>query len=103
MSENKMLQSALAHARRGWYVFPVQPRVKEPLIKMWQNRATTDEAIIRRWWSQWPNANIGLACGLSGFVVIDLDVKGDADGIEVWNDLTVQHSIDDNTEYPRSR
>src|SRR5260221_14596423 len=34
--------------------------------------ATTDEAQIRKWWTQWPNANIGGRTG-DGIGVVDLD------------------------------
>lgn len=35
--------------------------------------ASTDEATIRAWWGQWPDANVGLA--LAGLVVIDTDPR----------------------------
>jgi hypothetical protein len=49
--------------------------------------ATTDPATIRRWWTRNPRANIGLACGASSLVVIDLDVKGDRDGVDTLRRL----------------
>jgi len=36
--------------------------------------ATTDAEQIRRWWSEWPTANVGIATGReSGLVVLDVD------------------------------
>ena len=35
--------------------------------------ATTDAAIITRWWTQAPEANIGVWAGGSGLVIIDID------------------------------
>ena len=36
--------------------------------------ATTNLRQIRKWWKQWPNANVGIACNsLTGPVVIDID------------------------------
>lgn len=35
--------------------------------------ATTDAATVAEWWRQWPDANIGIACGPSGLLVLDLD------------------------------
>lgn len=69
-----MTHAALRAARRGWHVFPLTPRQKRPLSKLtdWENRATTDTGRIRRCWQHGPY-NIGLACGPSGLVVIDLD------------------------------
>lgn len=85
-----LLESALLYASLGWHVFPLHNpehdgscscgdsdcnRVgKHPRIKEWQNRATTDEDIIRKWWEAYPNANIGILTGeKSGVLVLDID------------------------------
>ena len=52
---------------------------KHPRILEWQNKATTDQAIIRRWSIRWPNHNLGVACGQPGFVVLDIDPRNDGD------------------------
>jgi len=49
----------------------VKPRSKVPLTEHGVNDATTDEAIIRKWWREYPDANIGVATG--SIVVIDVD------------------------------
>jgi Bifunctional DNA primase/polymerase, N-terminal/Primase C terminal 1 (PriCT-1) len=36
---------------------------KHPRTKNGVDDATTDEAIIRKWWDMWPEANVGLATG----------------------------------------
>src|ERR1700722_11824995 len=72
-SMSTFLDIALEHARRGWFVFPCIPRTKRPLIKDNLKQASRDEAQIRAWWTQWPEANIGIACGLSGLSVFDVD------------------------------
>lgn len=64
---------ALAYAAIGHYVFPCRARKKEPLTEHGWKDATTDPDIIRDWWLKWPDANIGIACGPSNIVVIDLD------------------------------
>jgi hypothetical protein len=72
----KMLTSALAYAEKGWHVFPLVPDQKRPAVKDWESRATTDPARIERCWSSITAAGpygIGIACGPSGLVVIDLD------------------------------
>ncbi|WP_037605066.1 bifunctional DNA primase/polymerase [Streptacidiphilus rugosus] len=69
-----LLAYALAAARRGWHVFPLIPGNKPPAIRAWEQHATTDPVTIARWWSQQPY-NIGIACGPSGLVVVDLDIS----------------------------
>jgi Bifunctional DNA primase/polymerase, N-terminal len=47
---------------------------KRPALRGdWQEHATTNQNQLRAWWSRAPY-NIGIACGPSGLVVIDLDV-----------------------------
>lgn len=75
--------AALTAAGRGWHVFPVVPNGKRPAIKDWLTRATTDPSRIERCWTpgprgeegRWNHArwNVGIACGPSGLIVLDLD------------------------------
>jgi len=88
---SRLLSSALAYAERGFHVFPVRPHRKAPLIKDWPSRATTDGAAIRQWWSRHPDANVGIATGPSGLVVVDVDVKDGALGVESWRDILQEH------------
>jgi hypothetical protein len=37
--------------------------------------ATTDQALIRKWWTEEPDANIGAPCKLNGWAVIDVDPR----------------------------
>jgi putative DNA primase/helicase len=47
---------------------------KHPLITDWLRQATVDTDTIRKWWAQWPNANIGVVTGkASRIVVLDVD------------------------------
>ncbi|MEV0445639.1 bifunctional DNA primase/polymerase [Streptomyces spectabilis] len=92
-----LLKAALQAAARGWHVFPLRPGTKRPALHgekactrtgpcahghaKWEQRATTDPDRIRAAWSRAP-FNIGVTCGPSGLVVVDLDTakdKGSAD------------------------
>lgn len=66
------LEAALNAAERGWRVFPCQPGGKQPGVKdRWEARACADPAVIREHWPR--RANVGVACGPSGLVVVDCD------------------------------
>jgi hypothetical protein len=68
-----LLRSALAAAVSGWHVFPCAVGGKRPALRgNWQDLATSSPGQIREWWARAPY-NIGIACGPSGLVVIDLD------------------------------
>src|SRR5687768_16258456 len=64
---------ALAYAGRGFWIIPLQPRGKAPLVLTGFHAATTIPEQIRDWWAEWPDANIGCCPGRSGYLVIDLD------------------------------
>ena len=58
-------------SRLGYPVFSCAPGTKTPLTKRGYLEATLDVDQIDRWWTQRPNANIGIPTG--GLVVIDID------------------------------
>jgi len=62
---------------RGWHVFPCAVGGKRPALRgNWQELATRSPDQVRDWWARAPY-NIGIACGPSGLVVIDLDQPRD--------------------------
>jgi hypothetical protein len=70
-----LYKAALWYLRRGLSVFPVCSEKKIPLVrwKPYMDRLPNQEE-IKRWWHQWPDANIGMACGkVSDAAVIDCD------------------------------
>jgi hypothetical protein len=70
---DRLMWAATALAERGWHVFPCAPGGKRPALREdWEHRATTDTARIARCWATGA-FNIGIACGPSRLVVIDLD------------------------------
>jgi hypothetical protein len=120
MLRQDLLAAALAHARRGWHVFPLRPGGKRPALhgegrcphtgpchgghQGWEQRATTDPARIHACWTHGPCFNVGIACGPSGLVVIDLDTpktgaaphtesaaEGIRDGIKALAEMYERH------------
>lgn len=91
-----MMNHALNYARRGFKVFPCYEPIyggctcgnpdcenigKHPRTKNGLKDATADAEQIRRWWKQWPDANIGLSC--ENLIVIDIDAdKGGYSSLE---------------------
>lgn len=75
-----MLESALACAQRGWFIFPIEPKGKQPIARLAPHgfkNSTNDPEVIQSWWSQVPTANIGIDLGRSNLTVLDFD-SGDA-------------------------
>lgn len=68
-----LCSAALAYAACGFAVHPLLPWSKRPATRNGFLDATTDPDIIRRWWGRRPQANIGISCGPSGLVVVDID------------------------------
>ena len=69
------LSDALDYAARGWHVFPLAPRSKEPLKgSRGFNDASTNPATMRRWFGQGYPYNIGIGTGMiSGLFMLDID------------------------------
>jgi hypothetical protein len=86
MSANLFLKAALTYAARGWYVFPLRPRDKTPITRRGVKDATTDAAQIREWWKETPSANVAIATGRSGLVVIDVDGLTGETSLAKWQE-----------------
>lgn len=92
------LDLALWFARHDLHVFPLRPSSKKPFGNCQRCKAdqctprecrcrtavrpchgylaaTTNPAMLRRWWAHTPRANVGISAGPSGLVVLDLDRK----------------------------
>lgn len=79
---------ASGYATRGWHVMPTRARV--PIIKAWETESTADpDEAIAAWDArgEWAGMNIGVACGPSGLVVVDLDTKKGKDGPKAFQAL----------------
>jgi hypothetical protein len=85
-----MHQAALQLAARGLWVFPCRPRDKRPATARGLKDATTDPAIIERWWRQQPDFNVGVVTGAaSRILVVDVD---DIDAEAELKKLEAQYS-----------
>ncbi len=70
------MEWALKYARRGWPIFPCEPRGNKPLTEHGLKDASANEETIRAWWTHWPDANIGHPTGQH--VVLNVDgTKGE--------------------------
>jgi hypothetical protein len=98
-----VLTAALKYARRGFFVFPCYemtpdgdcacPRWhpnrdpagrctragKHPRTPHGLKDATSDPAVVKAWWAEWPHANGAINCGRSGLLVVDVDPRNGGD------------------------
>ena len=109
--DSDVLTAALSYADAGWAVFPLRPGDKRPAFPdhaadrcpgrdprcaragrhvKWEERATTDPDRIRAAWSG-HRFGIGIACGPSGLLVVDLDVAKPDDAVPLqWRESDVR-------------
>lgn len=94
---NPLLTAALGYARRGWRVFPCHTIIdgqcscgkaecdrqgKHPATRHGLKDATVDENLICSWWSEAPEANVGVATGPeSGIFMIGPDGQEGIDAL----------------------
>jgi len=63
---------------RGWYVLPVEPNNKNPYTRFARKgfySATNDLDQVDQWLSKNQELNWGVACEMSGLLVIDIDYR----------------------------
>ena len=98
---------ALSYAKQGWPVFPLHEALgngtcscgamcgnpgKHPRTKNGLKSATTDTAVITRWWTETPNAPIGIVCGdAQNLLVVDIDPRNG--GADTWAALVAEHGV----------
>lgn len=70
---SKKLASALELAKHGYRVFPLIQNSKLPAIKDFPHVATTDVIQIQKWWTAYPENNIGIST--ENLLVVDVDTK----------------------------
>jgi hypothetical protein len=85
------IDAARAYVARGWLVIPCHDLStgacsclsehcsspgKHPRVERGLHAATTDPALVDRWWTRWPTASVGVRTGSeSGLVVLDIDPR----------------------------
>ena len=78
------LDVALCYASVGWSVFPIRSTLlykKSLAMRNGTGDATTDPQLINDWWSDHPNAQVGIPTGPgSGLLVIDHTINSDGTG-----------------------
>lgn len=87
-----MGQAALEYAERGWKIFPCRADQKIPLTANGHKDATNDLDQVKKWWTETPSANIGLACAASGIVVVDPDTYKPTCA---WDQFRIENGIDE--------
>lgn len=106
---DNLMKMAVEYATRyDWHVFPtrevdgepylkngklVKSTAKSPYIAGGLNSASKDPQQIRDWFCRFPNAGIGLNCGLSKIFVIDIDnhVEGRKSGRDHFMSLNIPY------------
>ena len=84
------LSAALALASAGIKIFPAGAD-KRPLLKGWQDAATSDADQINTWWDH-AAALPAIPCGQNDLLVIDCDRHdGGADGVAAFKSLVAAH------------
>ncbi len=109
ITDKTMLESALEYIEMGFYIFPtrevdgnpykndkeemVVAKAKSPYIAGGVHSSSNEEFQIKKWWTKYPDAGVGLDCGKSKIFVIDLDThaKNQKSGLENFMDLGVPH------------
>jgi bifunctional DNA primase/polymerase-like protein len=85
---NELGAAAVACAERGWHVVPIVPMRKVPVTRNGFLEASTALGLVGAWWEEFPRANIGVAYGPSGLLVVDVD---GAEAMHAWDGLVVRH------------
>jgi len=85
-----MRAGADAALDRGFSIFPLKSRSKHPATEHGFKDASAMPAQIEAWWTEAPEANIGIACGESGLIVLDFDNGSVPEGFDLPSTYTVK-------------
>src|SRR5437764_13113175 len=70
---------------------PIPLHGKNPLTKGWQ-AARADELQLARWERRYADANVGLVCGLSNLLVVDIDPRN-MEKVASLEELAERHDL----------
>lgn len=73
------------YSKRGFHLFPLDPKSKKPLVKDNLNVATTELDQLNKWAARFSGCHWGLSLGKSGFFAVDVDPRNGGD--EKWQQL----------------
>lgn len=85
---------ASAYLQRGWFIFPLRPKGKEPITPNGFKNASNDPEVIQNWILNYPNANIGIATEASNLVVVDCDASKGETPPSPWNQPGIKEGVD---------
>jgi len=81
MNSNEKLKILKRYLELGWYLLPIVPNAKNPLLENGLYGASNDLGVVTEWLKRWPDANYAVRCGKdSGVVVVDVDVSNGKEG-----------------------
>lgn len=83
MDKPDLTDLAVEYASRGWPIFPCRPGLKTPATRHGLLDATDDVDRIRRWWTRYPDSNIGLRTGIT-VDALDLDGEEGCESFDNW-------------------
>lgn len=90
------LTHALSLSKRGWLVFPID-EYGNSKITGGQFKASKDEEKVKKYWDEFPEANIGILTGSnSGIWAIEINYAPNIDGISTLKNLYSDMAIREN-------
>src|SRR5699024_58379 len=97
LNDNSNLSVAIAYSQMlKWSIFPIYYKTKRPITQHGFHDATNDMEQIKRWWSEYPNANIGLPTGkVNDIIVIDIDPRNNGN-------YSFERLIDEHEPFPHT-
>lgn len=90
--DGSILDAAVRLSKRRWKIHPLIAGGKRPITK-WTDDASFDEGIISDWCADNARYNYGIVTGKDSCVVLDVDVKNNAGGMQSLMDIFHKEEI----------